>query len=225
MASAPAGIAIDATSGSFTSICPQIGGPGLATYKLGIFGKIHHDEVTVGPVCYQNPALGRCGKGAGPDPGIGRVQRFTQECLNHDVCCDATGNSPPVCGLDCLPAFEAAISGFFNAPDCGTTAGDWTDSQYFIYVLSGSDSRETPPQPFTGTVANNTYSGTWNVVGTRTGTQTVFTASNPCPGGGECVASFTYTGTYNNCNTAKGTWTDSFGKSGMWSWNRTNTVK
>jgi len=49
---APAGAVIDITSGpsrmSFTSICPQIGGLGLATYTLGILGK-----------CYQNPALGR----------------------------------------------------------------------------------------------------------------------------------------------------------------------
>ena len=44
MAHAPAGHVIDLNSGpsrmSFTSICPQIGGHGLATYTLGILGKI-----------------------------------------------------------------------------------------------------------------------------------------------------------------------------------------
>jgi hypothetical protein len=73
MADAPAGAVLDLTtkisSESYTNICPQIGGPGVATYTLGIFGKTQHIEVTVSPVCYMGRALGRCGAGAGPDPG------------------------------------------------------------------------------------------------------------------------------------------------------------
>ena len=92
---APPGYVFDVTSGpslmSFTSICPQIGGPGLATYTLGTSGKTEHYPVTVGPICYMGRALGRFGKGAGPDPLIGHSQPFTQECLNHDECCDNTG--------------------------------------------------------------------------------------------------------------------------------------
>jgi hypothetical protein len=105
---APPGAVIDFNNGpsrmSFTPICPQIGGPGEATYTTGRIKRVtHHYEVTVGPVCYHDPALGRCGTGGG------LVQRFTQECLNHDVCCDRTKKPIPFCGSDCLPAFWTAI--------------------------------------------------------------------------------------------------------------------
>jgi hypothetical protein len=63
MASTPPGYVFDyfskISSDSFTSICPQIGGPGVATYTLGTSGKTQHIEVTVGPVCYAGRALGR----------------------------------------------------------------------------------------------------------------------------------------------------------------------
>jgi hypothetical protein len=181
---APADAVIDFTSGpsrmSFTSICPQIGGPGVATYTLGTSGKTQHIEVTVGPVCYMGRALGRCGAGAGPDPLIGISQPFTQECLNHDECCDKTKGSPPICGSDCLPAFYAAEAGFTSAPDCGNTGGNWSDSNGFTCALSDADSNGDP-EPFAGFLNDGDIfcPNVWSVAGTRTGTQISFTATNP----------------------------------------------
>jgi hypothetical protein len=83
MANAPA-VAIDYSSSNptFTPICNEIGGPGVALYRFG--GGPRYDDVTVGPICYIPPATGRCGAGGGPDPIVGLAQPFTQECLNHD---------------------------------------------------------------------------------------------------------------------------------------------
>jgi len=183
---APPGAVIDITTGpsllSYTSICPQIGGPGLATYTLGTSGETRHDDVTVGPVCFQDPARGRCGAVGGPDP-IGHSQPFTQECLNHDVCCDKTKGSPPFCGSDCFPAFLAAAAGYALAPDCGNTGGDWIDSNGEIYGLSNAESNG-PPEPFAGYLNNADAfcaRDPWLVTGTRTGLTISFTATNPSP--------------------------------------------
>jgi hypothetical protein len=221
---------IQSAAHTYTSICGSIGQTEIASYKLSRKdGGPQNIPVTVGPICYVPPALGRCGAGGGPDPGIGLVQRFTQQCLNHDQCCAATrdrfrgpanicGNS----GSECVPEFTKAAPGFFFAPDCGTTAGTWTDSYSAQYTLTGGDSSGSD-NSFSGTVNTNTC-GTWNVQGTRTGTNIVFTATNPAPGG-SCGQSYTYTGVYTDCNAANGTWTNSpAGFSGAWSWSRTNTV-
>ena len=242
MASAPAGHVFDITSGpsggSFTSICPQIGKIREATYTPR-FGTTHHKTVTVGPNCYVNPALGRCGIGGGHSPFVGDSQPFTQECLNHDYCCEETGESPPVCGFDCAPAFDEAVPGYLAAPDCGTTAGDWSDSHaHDIAVLSGGDSTGDPT-PFTGVI--NEYSPScprgWAVVGTRTGTEISFTATNPDGASRFCAAtSYSVTGSYypppgidplpsiNTCNKALGTWSDNAGGFGKWSWVRIDNV-
>ncbi|MGH6847224.1 MAG: hypothetical protein ACREC0_07250 [Methylocella sp.] len=212
------------TNASFKSICPEIGHIGEASFTLG--KKFHYETVLVGPFCYKDPARGRCGRGGGPDPGIGFVQRFTQECLNHDVCCDTSGKPPPVCGMECAATFDAAEDGFFDAPDCGTTAGNWTDDSGFTYVFTGGDSRGDP-EAFTGTVNfNNRCDVAWNVTGTRTGRNISFTETNPS-GEDLCVGIYNFTGAYNNCNTANGTWTGSIPSgnySGTWNWKRTNTV-
>ncbi len=213
LASAPVGNAINISSSgkSYTSICSEIGGPGTA-----IVGKQSY-SVTVGPICYMPPALGRCGRGGGADPGIELVQRFTQQCLDHDECCDVTGKNPPICGTQCLPEFKAAAPGFFFAPDCGTTAGQWIDNYGITYVLNGGDSSGTP-ESFSG-YANVQKYGEWAVSGTRKGTGITFTAKAET-----YSASFTYMGSYTDCNVANGSWTNSANKSGEWSWNRTNTV-
>jgi len=243
MADAPAGHVIDITSGlfggSYTSICPQIGGPGEATYTLGT--EYHHDDVTVGPVCYKDPALGRCGKGGGPDIGlfgIGFVQRFTQECLNHDQCCEASKERPPACGLGCAQAFDAAEPGYLDAPDCGNTGGDWFDSNGETYELSDANSKGDP-KPFSGILnASSPFCPSeWNVTGTRTGTEIDFTALNPDGPSEFCAGSYQVTGTFsqfdrsslpptenNGCNTAVGKWSNSTGKSGNWSWLREGTL-
>lgn len=233
IASAPVGIPIDISSigEPFTSICPSIGRPDIAVYNIN--GPVF-TPVVVGPVCYVPPALGRCGRANGPDPIIGLVQRFTQQCLDHDQCCAATGSrifGPfDVCGApnttQCVPEFIAAASGFFFAPDCGTTAGRWTDNYGYAYVLKGGDSSGNAIA-FSGTVDTDAISprcGTWNVSGTRTGTQIVFTATNPSGATTYCVASYTYVGMYSNCNVASGAWVNSAGFTGAWSWSRANTV-
>jgi hypothetical protein len=180
------------------------------------------------------------GRGGGHAPIIGFVQPFTQECLNHDVCCDKTKGSPPICGSDCLPAFYLAEAGYTNAPDCGTTGRNWEDSNANIYGLAGGDS-DGDPETFTGFFNSSDpfcAHNPWLVTGTRTGPQISFTATNPSPPDILCpLSSYTVTGTYsqivgrklpptdnNACNTATGTWSDSSGKSGNWNWIREGDV-
>ena len=229
MANAPSG-ALDIASSSaqtITSICGEIGQPAIARYRLK---RLVHRTVTVGPVCYINPALGRCGAGAGPDPVIGLVQRFTQECLNHDQCCVVTGDryvgTADVCGKagtkECIAEFKAAAPGFFFAPDCGTTAGAWSDNYSFSYALTGGDSSGAAA-PFSGTVEVGAC-GAWQVAGTRTGKNIVFAATNPAGESLYCPAWLTYAGAYSDCNVANGSWINSAGASGAWSWTRTNPV-
>jgi hypothetical protein len=145
VASAPAGsvIKIAVAKPDYTSICPLVGNSDTATYTLT--SGVQNVSVTVGPVCYAPPALGRCGAGAGPDPGIGLAQRFTQQCLNHDQCCVATQNrylgGADICGKpgtnECVPEFVAAAAGFFFAPDCGATSGYWVDNTGAVWALTG----------------------------------------------------------------------------------------
>jgi hypothetical protein len=211
MANAPAS-AIDISGSNvqtFTSICNTIHKPAVATYYT--LGGAVHKSVTVGPVCYIAPALGRCGVGGGPDPGIGLVQRFTQECLNHDVCVGAIGT------LLCVPEFNAAAPGFFFAPDCGTTQGTWTDNRSRTFTLSGGDGSGAATG-FTGSVA----CGTWTIVGTRTGRDIAFRATNPAGASQYCTAWFNYSGSYSDCSMANGSLVNSAGFSGVWSWSRTS---
>ncbi|MGH6837752.1 MAG: hypothetical protein ACREDT_02935 [Methylocella sp.] len=242
ISSAPEGYTLNfpkgrVTNEGFKSICPEIGHIGEASFTLG--KNFYYKSVLVGPVCYKDPALGRCGRGGGPDFLIGWVQRFTQECLNHDECCEVSGKPPPICG--CAAAFDAAEDGFFKAPDCGTTAGTWTDDfgQGDKWVITAGDSGGNPPQDFTGTV---NACGTYSVGGTRNGPNISFSAQyeigrhrptkprgreaqDASPWGpGGCAGSVTFTGIFDDCKTAGGTWTDGFGGSGNWHWKRTNTV-
>lgn len=242
MASAPVGRALDLDASAkalggpgFTAMCGQIGEEAVATYRLQ--SGVQHTPVTVGPICFGPPGLGRCGAGAGPDRPThidGLRQRFTQECLNHDQCCYATndryvrifGIKTPVnvcgnSGSECVPEFEAAATGFFFAPDCGRTTGDWLDNFGNTYSLSGGNSSGNA-RPFTGST-NTGVCGVWSVTGTRTGTSISFTADNPSPADG-CGTFFSYTGTYGDCGAASGTWINSFGNGGSWSWNRTSVV-
>jgi hypothetical protein len=210
----------------FTSACSIVGADTTATYTLNdiVFTPI----VTVGPQCFADPAFGRCGADAGPDPVVGLLQRFTQECLNHDQCCAATQSRPVgaanVCGnsgTQCIPEFFAAAPGFFFAPDCGTTAGQWLDNLGNTYALRGGASIGVPI-PFAGTV-NTPSCGVWPVRGIRAGTSITFTGTNPQGQGvpaPTCAAAFTYTGVTTDCNVGDGTWVDTSGNRGLWNWTR-----
>ena len=229
MANAPSG-ALDinaAGAQTITSLCGQIGQSAVARFTLR---RVVHRTVTVGPACYVDPALGRCGAGSGPDSGIGLVQRFTQECLNHDQCCVVTGDrfvgTADVCGKagtrECIPEFRAAAPGFFFAPDCGTTAGAWRDNYSNAYSLTGGDSSGVPT-PFSGTVQVGAC-GAWPVAGVRTGKSLEFSATNPAGESLYCPAWFTYSGAFSDCGAANGSWFNASGGRGAWTWTRTSAA-
>ena len=101
----------------YTSLCNSIGRTVLARYTVD--GEVHEEPVVVGP-CGANDCLGRCGAGCTANPGNpADVNRYTQECLNHDVCNRETNPWDPL-GLfpPCRDEFEAAAPGYFFAPDC-----------------------------------------------------------------------------------------------------------
>jgi len=108
---------------AWTSICDLIGQSITGHYTAG--GETVTVQAVVGPcgVDDANECLGRCGSACQPNPGDpAAVQRFTQECFNHDLCTRATGQilSP------CREEFVAASPGYFVATDCAAITGDWT---------------------------------------------------------------------------------------------------
>ena len=124
---------------SFTSICDFIDDGQIhdATYTAkkmtftvgALVGHCSEDSpTTTNPLA--GACLGRCGPGCktfafdpGADPAA--VQRFTQECLNHDACTRQTGGGPGKIGLigSCFDEFRAATPGYFFAPDCAAISG------------------------------------------------------------------------------------------------------
>jgi hypothetical protein len=101
----------------YTSLCASLGQLVLAQYT--VFGQMHTEWVVVGP-CASGECLGRCGTGCAANPGNpAEVHRYTQECLNHDVCNRATNPWDPL-GLfpPCRDELAAAVEGYFFAPDC-----------------------------------------------------------------------------------------------------------
>jgi len=236
---------------TYDSICGQIGQQSTATYKLCVnvptckktdAFTTYNQQVIVGPACYVPPALGRCGQGGGPDPVIGLVQRFTQQCLNHDQCCQVTGDryqtiyvpgigneTVDVCGRphteECEYEIHRAVGGFLFAPDCGTTEGEWTDNSGYVYTLTGGDG-SGKLETFTGTVATVGLPEcpTWKVDGTRKGKTISLTAENLRSERKTCAGSFRYVGRYSDCSAASGTWTNDSGRSGTWSWTRDGIV-
>jgi hypothetical protein len=101
----------------YTSLCTSIGQLVLAQYT--VFDQVRTEWVMVGP-CASDECLGRCGTGCAANPGNpAEVQRYTQECLNHDVCNRATNPWDPL-GLfpPCRDELAAAVEGYFFAPDC-----------------------------------------------------------------------------------------------------------
>jgi DNA-binding beta-propeller fold protein YncE len=84
------------------------------------------EKVTIGGT----GCLGRCGKGCPGDgePSCGNKQRYTQACLNHDVCCDyykrLTGESDCKKIVPCDAIFAYCSDDCFLAPDCKTLDHD-----------------------------------------------------------------------------------------------------
>ncbi len=223
VASAPAGVTIKiaTVSLSYTSICPLIGSSDIASYRLP--SGMQRASVTVGPACYVAPALGRCGAAGGPDPGIGLAQRFTQQCLDHDQCCVATGDryvdGADVCGKagtdECIPEFIQAAPGFFFAPDCGVTTGTWTDDAGAVWSLTGGGPGIGENPAISGTVTPPGCAP-YSVSGLRNGVSLYLFAANGAKDG--CAAWVEVKASFSNCNAASGTSLNSNGQSAAWSW-------
>lgn len=98
----------------WTSLCDRIDETISGTFTIGRRGggPAVVQEAVCGP-CGFGGCLGRCGTGCGANPNSA-PQRFTQECFNHDLCRQATGDNLG----RCRDEFRAAVPGFFFAPDC-----------------------------------------------------------------------------------------------------------
>lgn len=180
----------DISALAIDSLCDEEGKSVTASYTVR--RKPLRETVEVGP-CYDeaNECLGRCGPGCDAPPAT-RVQRFTQDCLDHDVCTQNTGQ---IFGV-CTDEWIAAADDFFFAPDCGNMTGQWTEE-------SGNNLLwDITEDSFTGLITGSAdNSCTLDVTGAHTGADSTLNAINA-----ECSAEFTYTGTASTCNTINGSW-------------------
>lgn len=117
----PPGELLNVSEQGWTSLCDKIGEEITGTYTIWIFPITK--KKTVGP-CASDGCMGRCGAGCGWNPfgNPAYVQRFTQECFNHDLCTRATGNPFG----QCMDEWILAAPGYLGAPDCNEIRGDWT---------------------------------------------------------------------------------------------------
>ncbi|MBI4690688.1 MAG: hypothetical protein HY754_10565 [Nitrospirae bacterium] len=132
---------IDTQSTTWTSLCKEIGESYTATFTLsdsslcGKYENCSFDESTmtctctetIGP-CESGYCYGRCGDKCSSigDNLLGNyagIQRFTQECFNHDLCARAEGGRG--LGENCRDEFKLAKGGYFHATNCNEITGDW----------------------------------------------------------------------------------------------------
>lgn len=203
------------------SLCAITGDTTTGTYtiKKGKKEQQLEETVQVGP-CYNesNECLGRCGPGCAAPPDS-TIQRFAQDCLNHDLCRRATGRNFGPCGDE----WRAAADDFLFASDCGNVTDVWNDDFGFIWNLNQSD---TTVIPVSGSVdVPVPQCGTWSVLGTHVGADVSLTATNPPPIEEGCCTAFTYTGPLNSCKTANGTWTNACELSGEWGMSREGAIQ
>ena len=90
-------------------ICDSIGKKAKASYSM--YGLTVSSVVMVGEL--STKCKGRCGAGCNQPLQI-RVNVYTQECLDHDVCHAENGVQLGVC----KDAFWKAAYGYLNAPNC-----------------------------------------------------------------------------------------------------------
>lgn len=141
LAGAPVGATLDyatpkvSKSEMSKSLCERVGTDRIAHWNVDDRG--HSKKVLVGP-CYNkgNDCLGRCGAGCSASVVAGEgnpaaVQRFTQACLNHDMCDEKTGD---VLG-ECTEEFFEAADDFFFARDCAALDGQWVDGSGLTWKL------------------------------------------------------------------------------------------
>ena len=196
---APPGIVLDVDKkAAIRSLCGVRRATG--TYTLG--SQRVSTRVAVGP-CYNeaNRCLGRCGRGCRSTSvagfsNPGRVQRFTQDCLDHDLCVDRTGDALGAC----TDEFLAAVDDFLLAPDCGSLSGGWTDNLGEVWRLvqgDGGSVRGTVTLPRCGRL---------EVRGRHEGSRVALTASEA--GSAGCPARLDYAGRFEGCDAARGTVSD-----------------
>lgn len=141
LSEAPPGEVVDISfgDGSIESLCAITGDTTTGRYdtKKGKKEQQFEETAQVGP-CYNelNECLGRCGSGCDGDALVSStVQRFTQDCLNHDLCRRSTGkNFGP-----CRDEWETAFNDFFDAPDCGDVTDTWNDNFGYNWDLNQNE--------------------------------------------------------------------------------------
>jgi hypothetical protein len=219
---APPGLVLDvdttatATAAVTAAIRPLCGVTrATGTYTLG--SRQVSTEVAVGP-CYNeaNECLGRCGRGCRSTSVAGysnpdTVQRFTRDCLNHDLCVKRTGNNLG----ECKDELQAAADDFLSARDCGSLSGRWTDNLAAVWDL-----RQRADFSVRGTVSLPRC-GQLAVGGRHQGAGVALTATATTRPPAGCPAKVTYAGRLGNCRTARGTFAAS-GDDGSWRITREN---
>ncbi len=200
IAEAPANATINISAGpraaltrSWNSLCSLVGTRQTATYDKLFSGVVARQRRV--SQCYEQETgcFGRCGVGCNRlQPA--RMQRFTQDCFNHDFCARDLGSEHPACADE----FEAAADDFFYATDCGSMAGfgAWTDALSNAYRLKNAAGTR-----FTGTLTTPEC-GNYDLQGTRPGGSRFTLSSSkslPPPG---CCASATWTGALTTCSSA-----------------------
>jgi len=125
------------TNQSVTSLCNRIGKSVTGNYTVK---KTPYSEPHVLGPCAAGDCFGRCGPDCGWPPHP-LIQGFTQDCVNHDLCCkklEELGIEGPFKLWEFLPFGEcgvewiSAIDDWFFAPDCNAISGKW------VVKLSGT---------------------------------------------------------------------------------------
>lgn len=180
------------------------------------------ESVVVGP-CWnkENECMGRCGEGCNEQNET--IQRFTQNCLNHDLCTRATGKKLG----ECLPEIVAATEDYFRAEDCGNVTGQWQDNYSYIWDLKQKSaiSRASSNKISGDVLVQNNFlrCSTWDVSGNHTDQNITLKATNPEPIEAGCCTKFSYKGKADSCNTASGSWDNECGLKGSWIMYRTGS--
>jgi hypothetical protein len=191
----------DFDSRSIKSLCTVRRAVGFWDVNQNKFSK----ATDIGP-CYNaaNECMGRCGAGCASNPPNNghTVQRFTQHCLNHDLCTRATG---AILG-QCKDEWLAAADDFIFGRDCADMTGNWTDTIAREWSLNQKSDNSVG-----GTVTGTC--GVAIVTGSHFGKSFSLTATLRSPPAG-CCSAFRYKGILRTCGSASVAWTNVCTQSG-----------
>ena len=201
----PIVIESDGTDEAWTTRCKQINKVVLVQWDED--EKQYNKLQTVGP-CGKEGCFGRCGNGCGAPPP-GQIQRFTQECIDHDGC---TRHSGKIFG-PCLDEWKKAALGFNFAPDCEVMSAEWADdwnefwditefNQFFLYGEIDTD-------------LSGNKCGIYKFTGSRNQFDVEFRAERVDPWVWHCCQHFGMKGT-SYCNEGSGTFSNPCGNAGYY---------